>query len=226
MRRQRDLGLDCAVLFDGIGIRRQGRARARGLGGMSSLRPGQTHSLLPGVFLDWDRNDNTAFLLAVRRAEPDCAGPRRDTQLLAVDARWIARKPEVVINALKSGNQPVALVLVHRGDPLSEPRAVQGLRRVVQQVQRSVLASKRPRGYRGSRVRCRSCLGRIDDVDAPLHAPPARACPAATGTIGSPIRSSAGRLVPGQRCCRLDDRRGSHRLQSPLLLWAVARSIP
>lgn len=134
MRRQRDLGLDCSVLFDGLGYAdRDVPAPADWVA--VQLAAGANRSLLPGVFLDWDRNDNTTFLLTVGE-QSRIAQDLDATQLLAIDARWIARKPEVVIDALKSGNQPVALVLVHRGDPLSEPRAVQGLRRVVQQVKR------------------------------------------------------------------------------------------
>lgn len=137
MRRQRDLGLDCSVLFDGLGYAdRDVPAPADWVA--AQLAAGADRSLLPGVFLDWDRNDNTALLLAAddqSRIALDLGA----TPLFAIDVRWIARKSEVVIEALLSANQPVALVLVHRGDPLSDPRAIQGLRRVVQQVDRTSL---------------------------------------------------------------------------------------
>ena len=134
IRRQRDLGLDCSVLFDGVGYA-DGDVPAPADWVAVQRAAGADRSLLPGVLLDWDRNDNTAFLLVVGE-QSRIARDLDATPLLAMDARWIARKPEVVINALKSADQPVALVLAHRGDPLSEPRAVQGLRRVVQQVKR------------------------------------------------------------------------------------------
>lgn len=134
IRRQRDLGLDCSVLFDGMGYAGT-RVPAPADWVTMQRAAGAAHSLLPGVFLDWDRNDNTAFLLAVDE-QSRIARDLGVAQLFAIDVRWIARKPEVVIDALQSAYQPVALVLVHRDDPLSESRAVQGLRRLVQQVSR------------------------------------------------------------------------------------------
>lgn len=134
IRRQRDLGLDCSVLFDGMGY--AGTDVPAPADWVATQRAaGATRSLLPGVFLDWDQYDNTAFLLAAEE-QSRIALDLGVAPLFAIDVRWIARKPEVVIDALASANQPVALVLVHRGDPLSERRAVQGLRRLVHQVSR------------------------------------------------------------------------------------------
>ena len=134
IRKLRDLGLDCSVLFDGMGY-----------ADMHSLAPddwvgaqraiGAACPLLPGAFLAWDRYDNTEFIVIVQEQSRVAAGLGA-TMLFAIDVRWIARKTEVVIDALMSANQPVALVLAHRDDPLSERRAVQGLRRVVQRVNR------------------------------------------------------------------------------------------
>jgi len=137
MRRQRDLGLDCLVLFDGMGYANTGvSAPADWVAAQRAA--GADRALLPGVLLDWDRDDNTALLLAL--SEQSRIGlDLGATPLFAIDVRWIARKPEVVIDALMSAHQPVALVLVHRDDPLSDPRAIQGLRRVVQQVNRTSL---------------------------------------------------------------------------------------
>ena len=137
IRRQRDLGLDCSVLFDGLGYADRDVPTPANWVAVQRAA-GAARRLLPGVFLDWDRNDNTAFLLAADE-QSRIARDLDATQLFAIDVRWIARKPEVVIDALMSANQPVALVLVHRGDPLSEPRAIQGLRRVVKQVNRMFL---------------------------------------------------------------------------------------
>lgn len=118
MRRQRDMGLKCAVLFDGLGYAdRDVPAPADWVA--VQLAAGADRSLLPGVFLDWDRNDNSAFLLAVGE-QSRIAQDLGAIPLFAIDVRWIARKSEVVIEALLSANQPVALVLVHRGDPLSD----------------------------------------------------------------------------------------------------------
>ena len=137
MRRQRDSGLNCSVLFDGLGYAdRDVPAPADWVAVQRAA--GADRSLLPGVFLDWDRHDNAALLLAIGE-QSRIARDLDATQLFAIDVRWIAKKPDVVIDALMSANQPVALVLVHRDDPLSDPRAIQGLRRVVQQVTRASL---------------------------------------------------------------------------------------
>ena len=137
IRRQRDLGLDCSVLFDGMGYANTSVSAPADWVSVQRAA-GADRSLLPGVLLDWDRNDNTAFLLAL--SEQSRIGlDLGATPLFAIDVRWIARRPEVVIDALMSANQPVALVLLHRDDPLSDPRAIQGLRRVVQKVNRTSL---------------------------------------------------------------------------------------
>ena len=132
IRRQRDLGLDCSVLFDGMGYADTTVPAPADWVGVQRAA-GAARSLLPGVFLDWDRNDNAAFLLAVDE-QSRIARDLDATLLFAIDVRWIARKTEVVIDTLMSANEPVALVLAHRGDPLSERRAIQGLRCVVQWV--------------------------------------------------------------------------------------------
>ena len=137
MRRQRDSGLDCSVLFDGMGYADSG-VPAPADWVTVQRAAGADRPLLPGVFLEWDRNDNTAFLLAIGEQSRIARGLDA-AQLFAIDVRWIARKPEVVVDALMSTNEPAALVLVHRDDPLSDPRAIQGLRRVVQQVNRTSL---------------------------------------------------------------------------------------
>ena len=54
--------------------------------------------------------------------------------LLAIDARWIAKRTDVVIDTLRSADQAVALVLANRADPLSIAGAVTGLRRIAMRV--------------------------------------------------------------------------------------------
>ena len=58
MRRQRDLGLDCSVLFDGMGYADSG-VPAPADWVTVQRAAGADRPLLPGVFLEWDRNDNT-----------------------------------------------------------------------------------------------------------------------------------------------------------------------
>ncbi|MDE0493984.1 MAG: hypothetical protein OXH54_08615, partial [Acidimicrobiaceae bacterium] len=89
--------------------------------------------LLPGVYLGWDKDDDREFLGAVQE-QSRIAADLGAMILVAIDARWIARKTGIVVDALGSVGQSVALVLVHPGDPLSINGAVQGLRRVVQRV--------------------------------------------------------------------------------------------
>ncbi len=134
VRKLRDLGLDCSVLFDGMGYADMDLpARDGWVGAQRAI--GAVCPLLPGAFLAWDRSDNIEFIGTVQEQSRIAAGLEA-TMLFAIDARWIARKAEVVIDTLMSANQPVALVFAHRGDPLSEPGAVQGLRRVAQRVNR------------------------------------------------------------------------------------------
>ena len=122
VRRLRNLGVDCCVQFDRMGY-----------AGTDPVTPdhwvaaqravGAACAILPGAFLAWNRNDNTEFIATVEEQGRIAAGLAA-TMLVAMDVRWIAKKTEVVIDTLKSASQPVALVLAHRGDPLSESSAV------------------------------------------------------------------------------------------------------
>ena len=132
IRRLRESGLQAPVLFDGMGyagkdlpapddwVRLQ-----RGVGA--------ARLLLPGALLAWDRNDDSEFIVTVQEQGRIAAGLDA-TMLFAIDVRWVARRTDLVVETLRSADQPAALVLIHRGDPLSERGAVQGLRRVVQRV--------------------------------------------------------------------------------------------
>ena len=53
--------------------------------------------------------------------------PRRDSPC-RVDARWLAKRYEMLTDALTSVVRPVAVVLADRADPLADGRAVMGLR--------------------------------------------------------------------------------------------------
>ena len=137
VRKLRDAGLDCSVLFDGMGYTDVDLpAPEDWVGAQRAI--GAACSLLPGAFLAWDQSDTTEFI-ATAQEQSRIAADLEATMLFAIDVRWIARKAEVVIDTLMSANQPVALVLAHRGDPLSQRGAVQGLRRVVQRVARVFL---------------------------------------------------------------------------------------
>ena len=132
VRRLRQSGLQTPVLFDGMGYKGEDLPDPEGWVRQQRIA-GAVRTLLPGVYLPWDRDDHAELIAAVQEQSRIAAGLGA-TMLLAIDVRWIARRTEAVVEALRSAGQPTALVLAHRGDPLSERGAVQGLRRVVSRV--------------------------------------------------------------------------------------------
>ena len=132
VRRLRESGVQTPVFFDGMGYRSENPPDPDNWVRQQQIA-GAAHPLLPGVYLHWDEDGDAGFISAVQEQSRIAAGLGA-TKLLAIDARWIARRTEVVVDTLRSAGQSTALVLVHRSDPLSERRAVPGLRCVVQQV--------------------------------------------------------------------------------------------
>ena len=132
IRRLRESGLRAPVLFDGMGYAGKDLPAPDDWVGVQRA-VGAARLLLPGALLAWDRNDDSEFIVTVQEQSRIAAGLEA-TMLFAIDLRWVARRTDLVVEALKSADQPAALVLIHRGDPLSERGAVQGLRRVVQRV--------------------------------------------------------------------------------------------
>ena len=132
IRRLRESGLRAPVLFDGMGYAGKDLPAPDDWVGVQRA-VGAARLLLPGALLAWDRNDDSEFIVTVQEQSRIAAGLEA-TMLFAIDVRWVARRTDLVVEALKSADQPAALVLIHRGDPLSERGAVQGLRRVVQRV--------------------------------------------------------------------------------------------
>ena len=130
IRRLRESGLQAPVLFDGMGYAGKDLPAPDDWVGLQR-GVGAARLLLPGALLAWDRNDDSEFIVTVQ--EQDRIAAALDaTMLFAIDVRWVARRTDLVVETLRSADQPAALVLIHRGDPLSERGAVQGLRRVVQ----------------------------------------------------------------------------------------------
>lgn len=132
-RRLRESGLELPVLFDGLGyipgrqeldpedwVRRQ-------------LRAGSARPLLPGIYLSWDMDDSE-FAGSVQD-QSRMASALGAALLIALDSRWLARRTDLTIQALRSADAPVALVLAHRADPLSPKNAVQGLRRLASRME-------------------------------------------------------------------------------------------
>ena len=138
--RLRASGFDSRILFDGTGYARQDLPppdewvdRQR--------RAEAACYLLPGIFLRWDKDSSDAFTADVQE-QSRIARDLDATMLLAIDARWIARRTDLVVDTLCSTGQAVALVLADRADPLSGGGAVPGLRRIASRVgQLSVLRS-------------------------------------------------------------------------------------
>ena len=138
--RLRASGFDSPIMFDGFGyarqdlpppdvwVDRQRRAEAAG-------------HLLPGIFLRWNKDSSDAFTAAVQE-QSRIAADLDATMLLAIDARWIGKRTDLVVDTLRSADRAVALVLAHPADPLSVGGAVSGLRRITSRVdQLSVLRS-------------------------------------------------------------------------------------
>ena len=99
------------------------------------LLAGSVRPLLPGIYLPWDKDDvSDSELAASVREQRRIASDVGAAMLVALDARWLAKRTGFMIEALESANTAVALVLAHRADPLSVSGAVQGLRRVASRV--------------------------------------------------------------------------------------------
>ena len=133
LRRLRHSGRDIPALLDGEGYK-PNKARLDPEEWVQSQRlVGADYPLLPGVYLPWDKDDTSALVASVdeqNRIATDVGA----AVLLALDARWLAKRTELMVDVLQSVQSPVALVLAHRGDPLSISGSTQGLRRVASRV--------------------------------------------------------------------------------------------
>ena len=139
--RLRASGFDSPILFDGTGYDSRQNLPRPDVWVDRQRRVEAACHLLPGVFLPWDKDCSEAFVGVVQE-QSRIAADLGATMLLAIDARWIGKRTDVVVDTLRSTDQAVALVLAHRADPLSVGGAVNGLRRIASQVrQLSVLRS-------------------------------------------------------------------------------------
>ena len=132
IRSLRESGFQAPVLFDGMGYAGKDLPAPDDWVGVQR-GVGAARPLLPGAFLAWDRNGDAEFITTVQQQGRIAAGLDA-TMLFAIDGRWVARRTDLVVETLRSADQPTSLVLIHKGDPLSERWAVPGLRRVVQRV--------------------------------------------------------------------------------------------
>ena len=134
-RRLRDSGIGLPALFDGLGYMPDKKRLEPEDWVRRQLLAGSVRPLLPGIYLPWDKDGGSDFELAASvRDQSRIASDVGAAMLIAIDAQWLAKRVEFMIEALGSANTPVALVLAHRADPLSASGAVQGLRRVASRV--------------------------------------------------------------------------------------------
>lgn len=138
--RFREYGFDVPVLFDGCGYAGKELPTAPEWVA-SQIQARADRQLLPGVYVPWDKDNHGSLLLVVNEQ----ARLSRDLDagmLIALDSRWLAKKHEIIVDALRDADRPVALVLADRADPLAVGGAVAGLRWVAQRVpQLSILRS-------------------------------------------------------------------------------------
>ncbi|MGD9794567.1 MAG: hypothetical protein AB7V43_13905 [Acidimicrobiia bacterium] len=118
-------GFEKPVMFDGTGYAGHDLAVEKWVS--AQHRAGADRALLPGVFLPWDKDDDTQMLTVI--AEQACIAADIDaTLLVAIDGRWLARRHTVLADALIAAERPTALVLADARDPLAIKGAVAGLR--------------------------------------------------------------------------------------------------
>lgn len=140
IRRLRDGGFSAPVLFDGCGYTGQDLPPPTEWVALQR-DAGADRLLLPGAYAPWDKDNNSEFVLLVKE-QSSMSADLEAGMLIATDSRWIAKKCDVVLDALLEANRPVALVLADRADPLAVGGAVAGLRRLAQAVpQLSILRS-------------------------------------------------------------------------------------
>ena len=126
VRRLRDCGFEKPVLFDGLGYAgKELPAPDRWVAAQANA--GADRALLPGAFVPWDK-EGCALLTTVIEEQARIAADLDATVLVALDARWLAKRYEMLTDALTSVEGPVAVVLADRADPLADGRAVMGLR--------------------------------------------------------------------------------------------------
>jgi len=132
MRRVRGAGLESDVLFDGMGYAGKELPPAAEWV-RTQLESGATRTLLPGVFLPWDKDDETSVsdVVAAQAALGEDIG---STMLLALDSRWLAKRSDLLMDVLRRASAPAALVLAHRADPLAAGGAVQAVRQLARSI--------------------------------------------------------------------------------------------
>lgn len=137
----RAAGWPGTVLFDYAGYEGASRAVNPTPWLQAQADAGADRLLTPGRWVPWD-TDGQVVRKAVMAEQAAGASADEATVLLAIDSRWLSKGIYELLAALAPVKQPVALVLAHRGDPLSAPDAVTGLLALNRKVSRlSILRS-------------------------------------------------------------------------------------
>ena len=118
-------GFEKPVLFDGMGYAGQELSVDKWVS--TQHRAGADRALLPGVFIPWDKDDDTQ-LHRVISEQARIAADFDATMLIAIDGRQLARRHTALAAALIAAERPAALVLADPRDPLAIKGAVAGLR--------------------------------------------------------------------------------------------------
>jgi hypothetical protein len=126
VRKLHQSGFSGPVLFDGTGYRGSNLPPVTAWVAQQRAA-GADRVLLPGLFVPWDKDEHSSLLEAVVD-EARISADLDATMVLALDARWLARRIEILTEVLRSADRPIALVLGHPADPLSVGGAVAGLR--------------------------------------------------------------------------------------------------
>ena len=134
VRKLRASGLDTPVLFDGLGYAGRELPPAEQWV-REQVAAGADRALLPGIFVPWDKDNDTVLIQAIRD-QARMASDWDATLLLAIDSRWLAKRNVLLADELRAADQPVALVLAHPADPLATGGAVLGLRWIAQRTPR------------------------------------------------------------------------------------------
>lgn len=90
-------------------------------------RAGADRLLTPGRWLDWWGGDAGALADAVAKEAHEAHDVEDATIVLALDYRWLTKGLYALLDTLADLKRPLAIVLSHRGDPLSCQGAVNGL---------------------------------------------------------------------------------------------------
>lgn len=132
VRRLHGSDLEGSLLFDGMGYAGKELPPPEEWV-QTQLAAGARRTLLPGAYVPWDKHDVSALPAAVACQAP-IALDLGAAMLLAIDSRWLSKRGDQLIDVLGSAEQPVALVLAHRADPLAAVDAVPNLRLLARSV--------------------------------------------------------------------------------------------